>query len=177
MADVDLDGLDALAGQMRHPFTYADIESIGGGSIYDDGVLVASIRWDTEPVDPRIRRTVYRDEGDRIGEYLVAAANAVPALTARVRELRLSLDIADDNLTRARAEVARLRAELAGRVAEVDSLRLSLDVACDQRDRLRAQVDAVTALCDSAEARGKHDRYPVVATRQVRAALATGAES
>jgi hypothetical protein len=80
-------------------------------------------------------------------------ADAVPALTARVRETEEALSY--------------LAAEREAWGAERDEAR-------DEVARLRAQVDAVTALCDRADA---PYAYPAVTTPTIRAALATGAES
>jgi len=51
------------------PWTYGDIESVAGGSLYGTDQMVASILWDNE--DPRpIRRPIYESEADANGAHI-----------------------------------------------------------------------------------------------------------
>lgn len=53
------------------PWSYADIESVGGGTIYDPTVAIASVEWDVDHVDSRIRRTRPDWQADATGEHIV----------------------------------------------------------------------------------------------------------
>jgi len=52
------------------PWSFSDIESIGGGTIYDPTVAIAHVEWDTEHVDSRIRRTRPREQADATGSHI-----------------------------------------------------------------------------------------------------------
>jgi hypothetical protein len=51
------------------PWTYGNIESIAGGSLYDPDVMIASIHWDNESTLP-IRRPIYEQEADANGTHM-----------------------------------------------------------------------------------------------------------
>lgn len=53
------------------PWEYQDIESVGGGRICDPEVAIANVDWDTEPVNPRIRRFRAAEQADATGEHIV----------------------------------------------------------------------------------------------------------
>ncbi len=174
--DLDLDALDALAAAL--PTT----EKVGAAEVatlhdYDGhlGVLlvVGDVSWSL-----RDART--------FAAFIAAARDAVPALTARVRELeasasswervaegwRSAFDDVKRDADEARAEVARLR-------AQVDALNREATSWCDAATLANARIDAVTALCDEVQGvnGSKVLRTPYSLAREVRAALATGAES
>ncbi len=54
------------------PWTYGDIESVAGGSLYDPTVIIASVHWDNvgDEIDPRIRRRVPHEEADGTGKHI-----------------------------------------------------------------------------------------------------------
>jgi hypothetical protein len=54
------------------PWSYGDVDSVAGGSIYDCDIMIASLFWDTERVDPRIRRTISTDQADAAGVFIAA---------------------------------------------------------------------------------------------------------
>lgn len=51
-------------------WTYGDIDSVAGGTIYDPTVAIACVEWDNEPVDPRIRRTRLESQADATGVHI-----------------------------------------------------------------------------------------------------------
>jgi len=63
---------DERAAQIASPgpWSYSDIESVGGGTIYDPEVAIAGVQWDTEHVDRRIRRTVPSGEANATGRHI-----------------------------------------------------------------------------------------------------------
>ena len=52
------------------PWTFSNIASVGGGTIYDPTVAIANVEWDTERVDSRIRRTRPDWQADATGEHI-----------------------------------------------------------------------------------------------------------
>jgi hypothetical protein len=52
------------------PWTYGDIESVAGGTIYDPTVAIANVDWDVEPVDERIRRFRPEEQADATGRHI-----------------------------------------------------------------------------------------------------------
>ncbi len=144
MADLDLDALDALAAAATPGPWEVEFDGTEPAAVYadDGGIGTAYICRD-------LAQGVSYGEAD--AAFIAAAREAVPALTARVRELE-----AGDTFLRL-AQVA---------AAERDEARA-------ENARLRAQVDAVTALCDEYVRSG----IRWLAESEVRAALATGAES
>ena len=66
IAEDEAAGHDASPG----PWTFSDIESVGGGTIYDPTVAIAHVEWDTEPVDRRIRRTRPSRQADATGIHI-----------------------------------------------------------------------------------------------------------
>lgn len=52
------------------PWTFSDIDSVGGGTIYDPTVAIASVEWDAERVDQRVRRTRPSWQADATGEHI-----------------------------------------------------------------------------------------------------------
>jgi hypothetical protein len=52
------------------PWTFSDIASVGGGTIYDPTVAIANVEWDTERVDSRIRRTRPDWQADATGDHI-----------------------------------------------------------------------------------------------------------
>lgn len=75
----------------RGPWTYGDIESVAGGALYDSEVMIASVLWDNEPVDPRIRPTRTVPVMDATGEHI--ALNDPTAALADVVSKRLILSM------------------------------------------------------------------------------------
>jgi Family of unknown function (DUF6221) len=53
------------------PWTYGDIESVAGGSLYDTDQMIASILWDNDDTRP-IRRPIYEREADANGAYMAS---------------------------------------------------------------------------------------------------------
>jgi hypothetical protein len=55
------------------PWTYQDVESVGGGRICDPTVEIANMSYDPpgELIDPRIRRTRSWEEADRTASHIV----------------------------------------------------------------------------------------------------------
>jgi Family of unknown function (DUF6221) len=53
------------------PWTYGDIESVAGGSLYDADQMIASILWDNDDTRP-IRRPIYEREADANGAYMAS---------------------------------------------------------------------------------------------------------
>lgn len=90
MGNPDLDALQALVDAASpSPWTYGDIESVAGGSIYDRSVMIASVLWDPKPkeIPTNIRRVLPDYEADANGAFIAAARSAVPDLIRRVKEL------------------------------------------------------------------------------------------
>lgn len=52
------------------PWTYGDIDSVAGGMIYDPTVAIASVDYDVEPGDPRIRRDRPVEQADATGQHI-----------------------------------------------------------------------------------------------------------
>jgi len=52
------------------PWSFSDIDSIGGGTIYDPTVAIANVEWDNEHVDARIRRTRPNWQADATGVHI-----------------------------------------------------------------------------------------------------------
>ncbi|MET4780827.1 hypothetical protein [Glaciihabitans sp. UYNi722] len=87
MTDTDLTAIRARrAGITRPPWTYGDIESIAGGTVYDSIVTVASIFCDNYPTAP-IRPMVTEFEADRNGEFIGHAPDDIDYLLALVADL------------------------------------------------------------------------------------------
>jgi Family of unknown function (DUF6221) len=53
------------------PWTYGDIESVAGGSLYDADQMIAQILWDDDDTRP-IRRPIYEREADANGAYMAS---------------------------------------------------------------------------------------------------------
>ncbi len=174
MADLDLDGIDALAAaatpgpwNLRTPWTVEGKHP--DSKVIDLGTFV----WDHDAA------------------LIAATRDAVTALTARVRELEAAaaqvdpdevIEVSFDpdlvvawdgsNPMKAREQATRYRKQRDNAVERGDRMKEQRDEARAEVARLRAQVDAVTALCDEWERRTD----PYMAAR-LRAALATGGES
>lgn len=52
------------------PWTYGDIESVAGGTLYDQTVAIASVQWDNARPDPRIQRFRPEAQADATGEHI-----------------------------------------------------------------------------------------------------------
>lgn len=52
------------------PWTYGDIESVAGGSLYDPDVMIAGVHWDPEGEGPPVRRTRPAKEADANGHHI-----------------------------------------------------------------------------------------------------------
>lgn len=72
------------------PWTYQDIESVGGGRICDPTVAIANVDWDVEQVDPRIRRFRPAAEADGTGEHI--ARHDPARVLAEVAAKRMIVD-------------------------------------------------------------------------------------
>lgn len=76
---------EAASGTSPAPWTYGDIDSVAGGSLYDPTVMIASVDWDND--DPRPvhrRRTV--EEADANGHFIALARSVVGPLAEGVAE-------------------------------------------------------------------------------------------
>jgi uncharacterized protein DUF6221 len=52
------------------PWSYGVIGSTAGGSVYDATIMVASVNWDNNAPDPRIRRMLGEREADHNGVHI-----------------------------------------------------------------------------------------------------------
>lgn len=52
------------------PWSYSDIASVAGGTIYDPTVAIASVGYDVDHVDSRIRRTRPDWQADATGRHI-----------------------------------------------------------------------------------------------------------
>jgi hypothetical protein len=69
LARIAEDEAAALAASPS-PWRYGDVTSVAGGSLYDATVMIASMHWDNERVDPHIRRTRTAQEADANGAHI-----------------------------------------------------------------------------------------------------------
>lgn len=53
------------------PWTYGDVDSVAGGSLYDRDQMIAGMHWDNDPVPSTIRRTRPPAVADAVGEHIV----------------------------------------------------------------------------------------------------------
>jgi hypothetical protein len=79
-----------LEGITRAPWTYGDIDSIAGGTIYDSVIKVASVHWDNSATEP-VRPMMTNYEADRNGEFIGNAPTDMRALLAHVDSLTAQL--------------------------------------------------------------------------------------
>lgn len=83
----------------RGPYRYAGVESVGGGSLYDDDVMIASVHFDALPTGEAwhgIHRFRTVDQADALGDFIAHArddvrrmADALDAVLALHREVDL----------------------------------------------------------------------------------------
>lgn len=66
------------------PWTYANIESVGGGSLYGSEVRVAQIHWDNHDTRP-VHRPICEDEADASGDLIVTLHATIDAQLAILR--------------------------------------------------------------------------------------------
>jgi len=52
------------------PWSFADIASVGGGTIYDPTVAIANVSWDVEDINSPIRRTRPAWQADATGIHI-----------------------------------------------------------------------------------------------------------
>jgi hypothetical protein len=52
------------------PWQYGDVASVAGGSLYDATVMIGSMHWDSERVDPHIRRARTVQAADANGRHI-----------------------------------------------------------------------------------------------------------
>lgn len=86
MTALDLDAIRARAeAATPGPWTYGDIASVAGGSLYDEDVMIGAVHWDNLP-DPLHRfRSV--ESADAVGRFIAAARTDIPVLIAEVERL------------------------------------------------------------------------------------------
>lgn len=88
-----LDEDERVAREAAHgSWEYQDMNSVGGGRVCDPTVAIATIHFDAERVDPRIRRTISEREAAATGTHIARwdPARVLAEVDAKRRILDLS---------------------------------------------------------------------------------------
>jgi hypothetical protein len=127
-----LDAIDAYcAAAPVGPYTYGDIESVAGGSLYDPTVMIASVHWDNAPTP--IHRFRHRDQADALGHFIANARTDLPAVVAALRDAH---------------EPPTFASFTSAWSARLGAAHRERDALAAENARLRAQVQAVEALAE-----------------------------